>query len=427
MELNRTAFLEALGHEDFSVRSSLLEAFGRDRDPDPEVTRRAIAAIERWGWADAFEWPAKLTDLALDEFACDWLIRQVERMDEGKPDDRTKLHLLDWFSKGLLELVQTHFDRLKHNPVSIMDGIVFPHRRGLTWIDSVRYRLEFAGKSFGECEALLDEVLAQCAEQPEFPHEEVGQVRLLAERLKDAGVDWNRKVAEWLDGDLEDDSSLGPWRAGAAIILAGHRRQSAMAPRLIELLEQDWDWWNEEILRALVALGDRDTLCEVIAAYPGQEWHVRLFLSGVLEMLRFPDLERAIVALLESEEDDALRVELGVALVRYATPSAMEVARAVMEEEPFDPERLHIAEFLCAFHCLQGNEFPGMEVWQQRLEQMRQRERAMDDSWEPVVIPPLRKSTPDIGRNEPCPCGSGKKYKKCCLPKGGAGGESVPL
>jgi hypothetical protein len=22
-----------------------------------------------------------------------------------------------------------------------------------------------------------------------------------------------------------------------------------------------------------------------------------------------------------------------------------------------------------------------------------------------------------IGRNEPCPCGSGKKYKKCCLKK----------
>ena len=21
----------------------------------------------------------------------------------------------------------------------------------------------------------------------------------------------------------------------------------------------------------------------------------------------------------------------------------------------------------------------------------------------------------DIGRNDPCPCGSGKKYKKCCL------------
>ena len=22
-----------------------------------------------------------------------------------------------------------------------------------------------------------------------------------------------------------------------------------------------------------------------------------------------------------------------------------------------------------------------------------------------------------VGRNDPCPCGSGKKYKKCCLAK----------
>jgi preprotein translocase subunit SecA len=27
---------------------------------------------------------------------------------------------------------------------------------------------------------------------------------------------------------------------------------------------------------------------------------------------------------------------------------------------------------------------------------------------------PIRRSTPAIGQNDPCPCGSGKKYKKCC-------------
>jgi SEC-C motif-containing protein len=27
---------------------------------------------------------------------------------------------------------------------------------------------------------------------------------------------------------------------------------------------------------------------------------------------------------------------------------------------------------------------------------------------------PYRRETPRVGRNEPCPCGSGKKYKKCC-------------
>lgn len=26
-----------------------------------------------------------------------------------------------------------------------------------------------------------------------------------------------------------------------------------------------------------------------------------------------------------------------------------------------------------------------------------------------------RKLLPKIGRNEPCPCGSGKKFKKCCI------------
>lgn len=27
---------------------------------------------------------------------------------------------------------------------------------------------------------------------------------------------------------------------------------------------------------------------------------------------------------------------------------------------------------------------------------------------------PIRRGTPKVGRNDPCPCGSGKKFKKCC-------------
>lgn len=32
------------------------------------------------------------------------------------------------------------------------------------------------------------------------------------------------------------------------------------------------------------------------------------------------------------------------------------------------------------------------------------------------AVPPKQfiRQTPKVGRNEPCPCGSGKKYKKCC-------------
>ncbi|MDB6167891.1 MAG: hypothetical protein JWM88_755 [Verrucomicrobia bacterium] len=30
---------------------------------------------------------------------------------------------------------------------------------------------------------------------------------------------------------------------------------------------------------------------------------------------------------------------------------------------------------------------------------------------------PFRSAAPKVGRNDPCPCDSGKKYKQCCLAK----------
>jgi SEC-C motif-containing protein len=38
----------------------------------------------------------------------------------------------------------------------------------------------------------------------------------------------------------------------------------------------------------------------------------------------------------------------------------------------------------------------------------------LDGKWF-YVTGNLRTRSSKVGRNEPCPCGSGKKYKKCCL------------
>ena len=32
----------------------------------------------------------------------------------------------------------------------------------------------------------------------------------------------------------------------------------------------------------------------------------------------------------------------------------------------------------------------------------------------PPPVEPIQSDTEKVGRNDPCPCGSGKKYKKCC-------------
>ena len=69
----------------------------------------------------------------------------------------------------------------------------------------------------------------------------------------------------------------------------------------------------------------------------------------------------------------------------------------------------------------------GKKVAKQLNTRIRERYEIVDDeeeySWEQDVwdfmnsIPgqqPFVRDTPKIGRNDPCPCGSGKKYKKCC-------------
>jgi len=39
--------------------------------------------------------------------------------------------------------------------------------------------------------------------------------------------------------------------------------------------------------------------------------------------------------------------------------------------------------------------------------------------FKPMPIPPtdeqLKRRPPRVGRNDPCPCGSGLKFKRCCL------------
>ena len=60
----------------------------------------------------------------------------------------------------------------------------------------------------------------------------------------------------------------------------------------------------------------------------------------------------------------------------------------------------------------------GKDKEKRALEDLQAKDMQEEMDYEPVSSygpPPIGK----VGRNEPCPCGSGKKYKKCCLIKEG--------
>jgi preprotein translocase subunit SecA len=58
---------------------------------------------------------------------------------------------------------------------------------------------------------------------------------------------------------------------------------------------------------------------------------------------------------------------------------------------------------------------------EKRFEQQREKKANIkaglpgeDEQPLPPPVEPIRAEKKEIGRNDPCPCGSGKKYKKCC-------------
>ena len=55
-----------------------------------------------------------------------------------------------------------------------------------------------------------------------------------------------------------------------------------------------------------------------------------------------------------------------------------------------------------------------MQAKDRQRQMPQQQETYANQPDEEIPREPYRREGKKIGRNEPCPCGSGKKYKKCC-------------
>lgn len=82
----------------------------------------------------------------------------------------------------------------------------------------------------------------------------------------------------------------------------------------------------------------------------------------------------------------------------------------ILETEAGDVnDETGIVEFIASYK-VNGNHFEHHE----RSSFIRKEGEWRFDDGELVKTQPITREMPKIGRNDPCPCGSGKKYKKCC-------------
>jgi SEC-C motif-containing protein len=231
-------------------------------------------------------------------------------------------------------------------------------------------------------------------------------------------------VALMENEELSLDTAPGEgWGPIHAVELLGElRAPEATGPMLRLLAETEWDTIiHDRLLQALPRLGP-EALEPTLAAYAAAtDPYLRGNYCSVLANLGVRD-DRIYAALLEDLDRDLV---LGAGhFAEYGDPRALPVLTAALDQYESQGDEVFanqgLIELAAAIEDLGGELTP---VQREKMDHILAPEMVKRKEWSDLIeragrrpeagLQPARK----VGRNELCPCGSGKKYKKCCLGK----------
>ena len=321
-------------------------------------------------------------------------------------------------------------------------------------------------------EGLWDRLMAQAAalENKELTEADA----LAAERLIEALARRPDLAADRAVALLRDES-VRDWREVMVADLAGEMR--LRTPEAIEALidklgDEEADILWETAGEALVRVGDPAVVARLAERFGPAEWGFKISAAGVLGRIKTPEAEAAVLRLLPGEADREVVTFLASSLLDLCPTDrdALESVRRIILEERYEPGTADLKSMLVAAGQMAGYEPPEAAAWREQREADRKRwasgtadadgilaaiqsRRLGAEDLGPVGqilglpdarplpplrpaarnrreapgrrgastyaaaqhAPPIRRAQAKVGRNDPCPCGSGKKFKKCCL------------
>jgi hypothetical protein len=268
-----------------------------------------------------------------------------------------------------------------------------------------------------------------------------GRVHRHIEAIARHGQVYAGRVLGILEEEIEDFTNHPmKWLEPLTVRLAGEMRLEAAIPLIVKKLHEEGDLLLSECGRALSKISTDAVVEAVCTDYAHAERTCRLFESGVLEQIRSDLIVTKVLELLPLEKENDNRVWLGHALMRQLDFEGVEPLRRLILAGPLDPEMRGLREDFLTACTLMEVRFPEFEQWTEDAKHDREankkfyaesssglaalaghgdrkvRGEILDDEMEDEAEEPIRER---VGRNDPCPCGSGKKFKKCCLKKQG--------
>jgi hypothetical protein len=400
-------------HADVDVRFAVLHYFADCYSPDPTVMPVAIEAIERFGRTKVFRFIHPIAYLAQTETTIQWAVQELKTQPRHSEDERNYVdHICRLLCQADPRLVHPFAKDILAAPTFELEYREKLTRRLklLTWDGETLWReLETI------CEEGKDE---DCA----------GDIRWneaddIAEAMGRQGGLHVDRMMDFLRQEIKDDE-INPqtWMEPLVVKLAGELRYAPAIPLILAKLHKDAEVLSGECQKALAMIGGDDVIRAIQKDYPTAEWHYRLYASGVLGRVHTDLAVQAVIELLPQEKDGDLENWLAQALVSHFSTEGNEVARQVLLE---DPDLHDLRDDLVAACTLMGQDFLELAEWRQEAEEEKRRKPLLYGGAMPSVprpsvpatpalVAPIHRAEKRVGRNETCPCGSGKKFKKCC-------------
>ncbi len=389
-------------HERIVVRNEVTKYFADFQSQDVDLLPLVLQACDRYGYEGSSLSLSLASKFVVTEKA---LLHLTERLNEQHTfENLVRLnHILEETPLPLVQQYETLLRQTKY--------IAEP-----TW-HRFDQRMSLSEKMPEELFSLLQEYSKEC------DYEYINEVDYrYVEDVLDRLAETDYPSEEHVCSLLRSPSIEGTYLEFFLIDLSGKRRLKSAIPALIEKYKLDEDVLLDQVTKALARIRDPLPVQLVCQEYPEQDWNYKNFTSGMLGKIKCEASEFACLELLATEDNALFHTFLCMSLCELFSARGIDAVREEIHHG-YDVTITDLEEQLIVVSDVTGVDFLEKGQWLNEKEKRdERRKQAMQSKFQFPSAPKLKRQPPrrsakgkqKIGRNEPCPCGSGKKYKKCC-------------
>ena len=441
MRFSENKIKAAILDTDLEIRQRAIRYFSKSYSTDRSVMPLVIEAVETFGRQDAYHLIGFSRDLPQTEETIAWIIDELNKEESDQHENYTYnlSFVLARADPALLLLRESdildssHFIHPLHGPFS--------------------ERLQMLSWDKATCWQKLENFCEEGKDKQYDNDVNLSHGKRIVEALARYGDECEEKVHAILNQKVFDyRNNPMKWMEPLVVGLAGEARLESTVPLLITKLIEDGESLNEECAQSLTQIGTPSVLESVAEAYANAPRHFRLYATQPLEFIRTDLAVEKCLHLLRQEKDQHIRLDLAHALLSQLSQEGIEEARKLLVGRKLNLENRQLRNYLVETCTMMDERFPEYDEWlatekAEKAEHWRRvselegdpnglllfalekliGENATDMTTATKSVPhasrqspaPKSESQQRVGRNDPCPCGSGKKFKQCCLKRQG--------